>query len=332
MLLKELSAKLASVQPSGVFASADSEDPRLGNLAVMGLPAPQRRVGETSRVVAILGVPQHIGVERNNGRPGAGLAPDAIRTALYKMAVSGMQSALTSGALVVADVGNLITEHQSLEELQQTQHDIVVELLRLGVFPIVLGGGHDVAWPTLHAYETMAQPYGVINIDAHADVRRLTSTGLAHSGSAFRQMLEHPNSSLVRGSFVEYGLQPIAVANAHVEYVQERGGRVVMLADARNHASWMLAMQQASAGERMHITLDMDCFASAFAPGVSAPSADGFTPSEIGSWLREAARNTKLSSFDVVEVSPPFDADGRTSKLAAAMIMEVLQGLVESID
>jgi arginase family enzyme len=73
----------------------------------------------------------------------------------------------------------------------------------------------------------------------------------------------------------------------------------------------------------------MDGFASAFAPGVSAPSSDGFTPAEIGAALREAARRPTMTSFDVVELNPLYDVDHRTAKLAASMIMSVLAGLAD---
>ena len=68
----------------------------------------------------------------------------------------------------------------------------------------------------------------------------------------------------------------------------------------------------------LYITIDTDGFSSAYAPGVSAPGADGFAPHEVGPYLRQAAREQQLVAFDVVEVSPPFDADGRTAKLAAS--------------
>ncbi len=178
----------------------------------------------------------------------------------------------------------------------------------------------------------LGETYGVINIDAHADVRPLKSESRAHSGSPFRQMLDAETSVLSPGGFVEFGLQPQAVSLVHLEYLRDQGMRVEMLDDIRAegcHLAWLRAIHAAASSGRMHISLDLDGFSSAYAPGVSAPSADGFTPAEIASCLREAARRPSLTSFDVVELNPFFDVDGRTAKLAATMIMHVLCGLAD---
>jgi arginase family enzyme len=39
------------------------------------------------------------------------------------------------------------------------------------------------------------------------------------------------------------------------------------------------------------------------------------------------AARPQFTAFDVVELNPVYDVDGRTAKLAAAMIMEVIAGV-----
>lgn len=305
------------------FKSADPNDPRLGTyVTTLG-----KNLQAHTTTVAIIGVPQHKGVERNGGRAGAETAPTTIRHFLYRMALSGIQEAITSGKLRVVDAGNIKPDGLTLEQIHDELHDVVASFLRANVFPIVLGGGHDVAWPSLRAYETIGEPYGVINIDAHTDVRPMLADGRAHSGSPFRQMLDTPNSCLARGAFVEYGIQPQCVAKAHLEYVASHDGTVIMLDKARQLGSWQKAMSIASKANKLHLSLDMDCFASAFAPGVSAPSPDGFTPWEIAPCLHQAAQSASLTSFDVVELNPQYDVDNQTARLAATMIMQILSGL-----
>ena len=311
-----------------VFRSNDPDDPRLGDL----LCPIDDLEPDGAIVCVIVGSPQHIGIERNGGRPGAAEGPAAIRHWLYRMATSEVQQAVRSGQLIVVDAGDIDPTGLTLQQIHDEQHDVVHEILEHGMLPIVLGGGHDTAWPTIRALETDGVPYGVINIDAHADVRPLKDGTYAHSGSPFRQMLEVEDSCLVEGGFVEFGLQHYAVSRAHRDYVTSNGHHVMMLDDIRRTsvpAAWTDAFRRGTAGERLYVTLDMDGFASAFAPGVSAPSTDGFTPWEIGPALRTAAADARFSAFDVVEVSPLWDQDGRTAKLAAAMIMQVLAGIAD---
>ena len=330
----------------------DSQDLRLGDL----LTTASALRKQTLCAIAIIGVPQHIGVERNGGRPGAAGAPLAIRNALYRMATSAIVDVMLDHRLVVIDMGDIDTESKTLEQIHDQQHDVVVACMQSGMVPLVLGGGHDVAWPTIHALNTIGASYGVINIDAHADVRPMKESlpsdtvtnsahPYAHSGSPFRQMLEAPSSTLADGAFVEFGLQPHAVSAAHLEYVASKGMDFMMLDDIRTAGvaqAWATALRRATGhatdgapnsavAEALYVSLDMDAFASAYAPGVSAPSADGFLPHEIATCLRIAGSEPTLRAFDVVEVNPAYDVDNRTSKLAATMIMQLLSGIAQRL-
>ena len=317
--------RLLTPQPL-ITVSADPDDPRLGDLL---RSADHLEEAHGARCV-VLGVPQHVGVERNGGRPGAAEGPAAIRQWLRKMATSAMIDAVRNQHLTVIDAGDLQTEGKTLQQIHDEQHDAVQEILEHGMIPIVLGGGHDIAWPTIRAMDACSTSFGVLNIDAHADVRPLKDGGLAHSGSPFRQMLETDITHLASGAFVEFGLQHHAVAAAHVQYVQDHGHTVMMLNDIRQEglsSSWSAVVSKLERADHWYVSLDLDGFASAFAPGVSAPSADGFTPWDIGPALRSMAARPQFTAFDVVELNPAFDVDGRTAKLAAAMIMEVIAGV-----
>lgn len=319
---------LQPVDASCIYRSGDPHDPRIGDCCVYDLPS----VPTASCVVAILGVPQHIGVERNGGRVGAAEAPAAIRRALTKLAPSAFLDALQQGDLALYDIGDIDTEGKTLEQIHDEHHDIVEQLVRGGVIPIVLGGGHDCAWPTVRALSSVGTPYGVINIDAHTDVRPLKD-GRAHSGSPFRQMLDMQESHLTAGGFVEFGIQSAAASAHHIASVRDSGMHVVMLDDIRQDgvlASWDRAIAHASAMGKVYVSVDMDAFASAYAPGVSAPAADGFTPAEVRPCIKRAAASGALAAFDVVEVNPRYDLDGRTAKLAAQLIADVLDGLATS--
>jgi len=313
--------------PSEVmFRSNDPDDLRIGDVIVPVSDIPS----DAAKVCVLIGVPQDIGVERNGGRAGAAAGPEAIRRALSKLTINGMHEQLSSGRLVIADAGDIDTDGKTLEQIHDEQHDVVSEVLRSGYLPIILGGGHDCAWPTIRAMESVGKPYGVINIDAHADVRPLKE-GRAHSGSPFHQLLSLNESHLLPGGFAEFGLQQHSVAASHLAFVREHGMQVWMLDEIRGHEStyaWERAWDACAGSQNVYVSLDMDAFASAYAPGVSAPAVDGFSPAEIATCLRYAARTGSLAAFDVVELNPRYDVDGRTAKLAALMIAEVITELL----
>lgn len=312
-----------------MFSRDPESDPRVGDLLV-----PLQAAPADALTVVIIGVPQHIGVERNGGRPGAADAPSAIRQQLFKLATSAVIDVVRHGHLAIVDGGDIATDGKTLEQIHDQQEDVVYRHLANDRIPIILGGGHDTAWPTLRALDRRSIPYGVVNIDAHADVRPLLDGFRAHSGSPFYQMLTSATTALAPGAFVEFGLQHHAVAKAHLDMLDQHDATVLMLDDVRRRgltAAWDRAMAVLTSTGNAYISLDMDAFASAFAPGVSAPAADGFAPHEIALCLRQAGRNATLKAFDVVEMNPGFDIDNRTAKLAAVMIMEVLAGIAERL-
>lgn len=317
---------LRPVAQEAVFRSADpASDPRYGDL----FTAPEE-IADHRHVVVLLGVPQHIGVERNGGRAGAALAPAAIRFALSKLATAPTVEAVRDRALALVDAGDIDTEGKTLEQIHDEVGDVVSTVMRQGCIPIVMGGGHDTAWPTIKAMNSTQQQWCCINIDAHADVRPLQEGKRAHSGSPFYQMLTAADSTLVPAGFAEVGLQWHSVSVRHLEWLAEKGATVTMLDDCRRMGPEGLAqfVQDFQPNVPLYMSLDMDCFASAWAPGVSAPASDGLAPFEGSAMIVAAAASGRLKALDVVEVNPLFDVDGRTSRLAATMIADLFRGLI----
>ena len=82
-------------------------------------------------------------------------------------------------------------------------------------------------------------------------------------------------------------------------------------------------------GENIHLSICCDVFNSANAPGVSAPQPFGLEPEMVLSFVKQILRSGKVISFDISEVSPRFDHDDNTAKLAAVIIYAVLNTLAE---
>lgn len=77
-------------------------------------------------------------------------------------------------------------------------------------------------------------------------------------------------------------------------------------------------------GARLYISLDIDGVDPAFAPATNSPEPGGLTSREIIRGVRIVARDG-FAGFDLVEVSPDFDASsGTTSILAGRLLAEAL--------
>ena len=291
-----------------------SDDPRLGQLLGSALAD-----GRPPRAV-IVGFPCDEGVRRNGGRPGAALGPGAIRQAFARLTPDA--AAPERFAEVVSrtrDLGD-VAPTGALEADQRALGAVLAPHLAAGAFAIVLGGGHETTYGHFLAFAALGWPVRLLNWDAHADVRELRD-GMAHSGSPFRQALEHPSGLCER--YTVAGLQPHSVARAHLDYVRARG-----LTHFRQELGSEADVDAVHAEARPAlVSFDLDAVDRAYAPGVSAPAVGGLP---VHLWLHaafRAGRSPGVRSADVVELSPPHDRDGQTAALAALTVWHLLRGL-----
>jgi formiminoglutamase len=311
---------MSQLTPTSVTAPDTSEDdPRLGHL----LGGPDRDVNDATAV--LLGFPVDQGVVRNGGRPGAADAPDRLRQWLYRMT----PDARRHGAFVdllrhTVDLGDLSTK-ASLASLQSHLGEALAPHLRERRVPITLGGGHETAYGHFLGYVETERDVSILNWDAHADVRPLRD-GQPHSGSPFRQALEHPSGRCRH--YTVAGLLPHSTAPAHLDLIDDNDGRYLWTGDLSREAIDSL-YDRASAP--LMVTFDLDALDQTHAPGVSAPAAGGLSQ-EL--WLHaayRAGRSPTVTSVDIVELNPNVDVDDRTARLAALTVMEVLRGLADRL-
>lgn len=291
------------------------DDPRVGRLlgGLLGR-------GESPDAV-ILGFPSDEGVRRNGGRVGAGRGPDALRQALYRMAPDPRAAAFTELLGRTQDLGDLEISGD-VESDQQQLGNALERYLERGSFVMVLGGGHETSYGHFLGYVDAGLKPEVLNWDAHTDVRGLVG-GKGHSGSPFRQAIEHPAKACRR--YTVAGLQPQAVAREHLAFV-ERNGRAIWRDDLTLER---VAQVYRSLDRPTFVSFDLDAVTEAEAPGVSAPNPAGLT-SDL--WLEaayQAGRSAAVSSADVVELNPVVDRDGQTARLAALTVWWLLRGRAE---
>lgn len=290
-------------------------DPRVGDLLGADL-GPDRE----PRAV-LVGFPTDAGVVRNGGRPGAADGPDAVREALRGMTPDPARHVAMRDLLGrTRDLGD-VEVTGDVEADQERLAAALAPHLSAGRAAVVLGGGHETAYGHFLAHVRAGLRPTVLNVDAHPDVRPLRD-GEGHSGTPFRQMLEHP-SGACRGYRV-VGLQRASTARSHLAWLEEAGGGW----------RWRDGLDAAAPEEEVAgldapalVSLDLDAVDAAHAPGVSAPCTDGLDP---GAWLAAAGRagaEPAVRSLDVVELNPRFDVDGRTARLAARTVWRFLRGL-----
>jgi formiminoglutamase len=320
------------------YKRGDPEDPRLGEVVQRWTGGPvDLRPGQP----VLLGFPCDEGVRRNGGRVGAAQAPDAIRQQLYRFTTWDPCSwlcyqptnrtparTLELAPLGLLDIGN-VRVTADLEVSQQRLGAVVASLFAAGTVPIVLGGGHETAFGHYLGYVQAGLDCAIINVDAHLDVRRYSQG--AHSGSPFRQALEHPTHPLRPGRYVVFGAQRQSVARAHWEFVQQHQGRVIWCVGRHptQFVDGLLAtlIELKRKDAAVFLSVDADAFCQADVPAVSAPSPVGLD-GEYWPKIAEHAAGL-VRSLEIVEVNPALDRDHQTARWAALGIRQFLVGLAQ---
>ena len=273
--------------------------------------------------VALLGYVCDEGVRRNKGRVGAAQGPNAIRKQLARLAFH-------HNSIQISDYGNLLCADGDLEGCQKALSVLTEQLLTQGSFPIVLGGGHDVAYGHFVGIHKALQQkgnsrIGIINFDAHFDLRPVADR--PHSGTPFNQILSAYGSTT---DYFALGIQPAANSPELFAIAKEKEV-TYLFNDVCENINYEVVTSKLHAfierNDALYLTIDLDGFSSAYAPGVSAPSALGFSPAFAVKILNYLMQTQKVVAVDIAELNPRYDRDQCTAKLAARIVDTVVGGL-----
>lgn len=276
----------------------------------------------THPTFALIGFKSDTGIRRNLGRPGAAEGPAAIRQALSRLPVQKQNFSLY-------DAGDITCEDDDLESAQKALADAITLLLSKNVKPIVMGGGHETAWGH---YQGIAQAHtqddlGIINFDAHFDMRPLLPENKGSSGTPFLQIAQAHEAAKKRFDYNCIGIQHAGNIRQLFETAKKYNTKIIW-ADELHQGQLQKCVdfidRIIDENKMIYLSLCLDVFSSAFAPGVSATQPFGLLPWHVIPLVRQLAASGKVISYDIVELAPKYDIDHCTAKLAANLIYEII--------
>ncbi|MGR2737147.1 formimidoylglutamase [Billgrantia sp. Q4P2] len=301
---------------------AGREDSEPDSLRWHQLVTPLKR--DANPGVVLLGFASDAGVARNQGRVGAAEGPRALRRALAPLAWHRLAP--------VFDAGDVSCHaNADLEAAQQRLAERTAALLAESHLPLILGGGHEVAfgsWSGLARHleaQGEARPrVGIVNLDAHLDLR--DPSQVRSSGTPFAQIAAECGR---RGWPFRYACLGVSRAsNTRALFARARELNVLVREDHEIDAPRLDAivrdLQRFMARcDHLYLTVDLDVLPAAEAPGVSAPAARGVPLAMIETLIETVRDSGKLRLADIAELNPSFDIDGRTARAAARLIHQL---------
>ncbi|MEO9363724.1 MAG: arginase family protein, partial [Nitrososphaera sp.] len=254
--------------------------------------------------IVVMGVPDE---SRSHAtRKGTNTAPDTIRTASDES-----EFFVRDGKLIPTVPMRGTLEGKRVFDAGNVHRDKVYEqarkIVEAGKIPVTLGGDHSLTADVLKAAGN-AQKLALLYFDAHPD---FVSSARNYYGSVLTDSadyIDYKKSMLVGTRAAE----PEEIENA-----KKAGLAMVTPIDITDLGVHKVAqmIREKVAGSRVYISVDLDCVDPAFAPGVSVPSPGGVTIADLLYLLTSTISSCDIAGFDIVELSPDYDADGLTAGL-----------------
>ncbi len=257
--------------------------------------------------LAIIGVGEDRGAVRNDG---SCRAPDIIREKLYELKISGYP-------YKILDLGNLKLG-VTLQDTYSAVSAILVELIKLKILPIILGGSQDLTYAQYIAYQKMEETVNIVSVDSSFDLG--TSDQPINSFSFLGKIVLHEPNFLF--NFSNIGYQTYFVGNEQIELMNR------LFFDAYRLGQVRQDMEEVEPIVRNAdiMSFDITAIRQSDAPGNGNATPNGFYGEEACRIVRYAGMSDKLSSFGIYEINPLFDNHDQTSHLAAQMIWYLIDG------
>ncbi|RDU98531.1 formimidoylglutamase [Trinickia dinghuensis] len=274
------------------------------------------------------------GVRRNQGRVGAAHAPRALRRALAGLPAHRLGECF--------DAGDIVCAGEDLEGAQAALSEQVHRVLAAGARPIVLGGGHEVAWGTYgglrgwldeqagsssraaNSDAADARKLLVVNFDAHFDLRTARP---GNSGTPFDQIARDCEARGVALTYACFGVSELANTAALFARANEIGAHYVIDLDMQErHLGERLAELDGliAQADDIYLTIDLDVLPASVVPGVSAPAAFGVPLAVVEAMVMRIRASPKLRAADIAEYNPEYDQDTRSARAAARLVYRLL--------
>ena len=249
----------------------------------------------------IIGVAEDIGPRANLGFAGAEAGFNAFITRFLNVQSNRF---LNGGEIVVYGVvrssetfsnSDLVELRNTVEHLDLLLEEVLQVVFSSGGIPIVIGGGHNNAYPIIKAYSHVNQKkIDVLNIDPHADFRKLEGR---HSGNSFSYAMQEG----YLGKYTVLGLHQSYNSESMLQDLEKQGVDFTFFEDYIDDKELFYRDLFKFEDKQFGLEIDMDTIkqmpSSAYTPS-------GFSVEEIRRALRFLANSSKVVYLHLPEAAP----------------------------
>lgn len=205
------------------------------------------------------------------------------------------------------------TINEASNALKNNLKERATSLMNEGKIVGVLGGEHSVPLGLLEAIDEQGKPFGILQVDAHADLRdAYEGFEQSHASIMFNALKNCKNLS----KLVQVGIRDIA--QSEVDLITNSNGRISTYFDWNlkegqfNGETWNSQVDKIinDLPDLVYISFDIDGLSPELCPNTGTPVIGGFKLEEINYLFFKLVESGKrIVGFDLNEVSPGNDGD-----------------------
>ncbi len=247
--------------------------------------------------------------EKSSFQKGPRLAPPIIREVLNCGSLNLFtENGITIESSSIVDKGDFeILKYFDIEDITRNHINSNNKIF-------TLGGDHSITFPIIKAHHNKYPVLDILHIDAHADLYDNYEGDIYSHACPFARIMENRFAArLVQVGIRTLNTHQITQAKKYnVEIHQMKDLDVSKIPKFKNP---------------LYISLDMDAFDPAFAPGVSHHEPGGLTSRQVLDLIQNI--DAKVIGADIVEYNSNRDFQNMTAFLAAKMMKEILGKMLE---
>lgn len=257
----------------------------------------------------LIKLPAKNGLGRTDGTE---LAPDAI---VEKLKAEIFLN--EAGKKPAYNIESIPVDNSNIEK---TNDDVVEFLSQNDDLPVIVGGDHSITYACFKAFSKKFPDAGLLVFDAHPDL--VNNFNPPTHEDYLRTLIEE-------GHLNPKNVVLVGTRNwdqKEKDYMQQKGIKQFSMKEIAREGlnevsdSFMSVARQWPA---LYVSIDIDVIDPAFAPGTHFIEPGGLTSREFLHFLHRLKNLKNIAAYDLVEINPKKDSNGRTVKLGAKILAEI---------
>ena len=247
---------------------------------------------------------------------GADKGPEAFLNASENMELYDIETdtEVYKQGVFLADA---VTENSSPEAMVEAVHQATKKYIKKNKFVTIFGGEHSISIGTIRAFNEMFPSLTVLQLDAHADLRKSYEGSKCNHACAVYEASQTTN-------LIQVGIRSMDI----IEKTVMDEDKTYFAHDMAIDDTWMdSAIDQMT--DNVFITIDLDAFDPSILPSTGTPEPGGLLWYETLEFLKQVFEEKNVVGFDIVELCPnpkEKSSDFLAAKLYYKMLSYKFQG------